>query len=310
MDKENNLEKPVIIITGPTACGKSETAILLAQAIGGEIISADSMQVYRGMDIGTAKTPEGERRGIPHHLIDICSPAERFSVADYQKSANEAIRAVYNRGNRPIICGGTGQYISALTRGLVFSRVTADYTFRSELNQTADREGTEALHVELSRQDPEAAARISPNDRKRLIRALEMIRQSGRAQREHLDDSLKQGPVFSFMTFCLNCDRPVLYEKINRRVLDMIEKGLENEVKTLLKQGAPLDGTCLQAIGYKEMIPYLEGCVSLADTITTIQQATRRYAKRQLTWFRHMDGLTWLMNGSLYENCQKILSDL
>jgi tRNA dimethylallyltransferase len=303
-------EQPVLVITGPTTSGKSETALLLAASLKGEIISADSMQVYRGMDIGTAKVPPDLRRGIPHHLLDILDPKDRFSVADYQVLAYKEIRLIYQRGNQPIVCGGTGQYISALTQGLTFPCITANDALREQFNLLADQEGLASLYKMLAREDPEAAARIFPNDRKRVIRALEMITASGKTQQEHLDLSRRLAPPFAFRSFCLSHDRPILYDRINQRVLQMMDHGLAMEVRSLLESSVPADSTCLQAIGYKEMVPYLNGLASMQDTISTIQQATRRYAKRQLTWFRHMDHLAWLINHEPPENVKLIMEML
>jgi tRNA dimethylallyltransferase len=300
---------PVLVICGPTASGKSAAALALAEAMQGEIISADSMQVYRGMDIGTAKTPLAERRGIPHHLLDIREPGSRFSVADFAELASTAIHSIYSHGHRPIVCGGTGQYISALVEGLSFPDIPIDPYLREQLEHQADETGLAALYGQLSQIDLSSAARLSPNDRKRIIRALEIYQQTGITQTRHNEISRAAGPAFDFRCFCISHDRPLLYERIDRRVLAMVDQGLETEVRQLLARGLPTGSTCLQAIGYKEMLPYIQGQVTRPDMIAAIQQATRRYAKRQLTWFRHMDGLTWLLNHEAAQNVEIILAN-
>jgi tRNA dimethylallyltransferase len=301
---------PVLVICGPTASGKSMTALGLAERIRGEIISADSMQVYRGMNVGTAKTPLTERRGIPHYLLDLREPDSHFSVADFVELARAAIQDIYSRGCWPIVCGGTGQYISALVEGLTFSDIKVDRALRAELEAKADELGLAALHAQLAQVDPTAAARLSPNDRKRTIRALELYLQTGQTKTEHERLSRNGDSAFSFLCFCISYDRPLLYEKIDGRVLDMLSQGLEEEVRQLLARGLPRDSTCFQAIGYKEMIPYIQGQITRESMIGAIQQATRRYAKRQLTWFRHMEGLIWLLNNEPMQNEKIIMENL
>jgi tRNA dimethylallyltransferase len=300
---------PVLVITGPTASGKSAAALSLAEKCSGEIISADSMQVYRGMDIGTAKTPPHERRGIPHHMLDIRDPGERFSVADFAMLAAEAVRSIYSRGHRPIVCGGTGQYISALLEGIIFPDAPSDPVLRKQLNEQAAEQGLSALYSHLAAVDPATAARISSNDQKRIVRALELYQQTGKTLTEHNQDSRRGQPAFRFQSFCLSHDRPVLYERINQRVLDMVGGGLEEEVRRLLALSLPAGSTCLQAIGYKEMIPCLQGLASRQETIGLIQQATRRYAKRQLTWFRGIGSLHWLNDLAPNESVKIILEN-
>ncbi|HAL73833.1 MAG TPA: tRNA (adenosine(37)-N6)-dimethylallyltransferase MiaA, partial [Clostridiales bacterium] len=287
----NQLEKPdfhpdlpVLVIAGPTASGKTETALLVCEAIGGEIVSADSMQIYRGMDIGTAKATWDEQKRVPHHLIDIRNPGERYSVADYKRDATAAIRDIYARNRRPVVCGGTGQYLSALIEGLSFSDDALDLNLRIELNRQADLTGLSALYTRLQQVDPVSAARLAPADRKRIIRALEVFEKTGLTINQQNEQSRLNGPDFSFEIFGLSHDRPLLYERINRRVESMVSAGLADEVRQLLAQGTSQDSTCLQAIGYKEMLPFCRGEINLADAIASIQQATRRYAKRQMTW--------------------------
>ncbi|MDW7657370.1 MAG: tRNA (adenosine(37)-N6)-dimethylallyltransferase MiaA [Bacillota bacterium] len=300
----------VIVVTGPTASGKSDTAILLAEQLDGEIVSADSMQVYRGMDIGTAKVDETMRRRIRHHLIDICDPGEPFSVAAYQLLAEKAIKDILARGKRPIVCGGTGQYLSALIDGLTFAPAPADPMLRRELEKKADQLGLPDLWLELEQLDPDSASRISPNDRKRIIRALEIYSLTGQPMSWHDARSRIRQPVFAYQTFCLTHDRPVLYERINNRVLQMMQKGLLDEVHLLLDKGVPVGSTSLQAIGYKELIAYLQGDCLLEQAVAKIQQASRNYAKRQLTWFRKMNSVCWLENENPEDACRKIRENL
>ncbi len=289
-------EQPVLVVAGPTASGKTETAIRLAEALDGEIISADSMQIYRGMDIGTAKATAEEQRRVPHHIINILNPGEPFSVAEYQTLALEAIKQIKNRGRRPILCGGTGQYLAALTDGIEFSPVAVDPQLRQSLTDEAERLGLAALWQELQSCDPETAVKISNTDQKRIIRALEVYRQTGKTISWYNAQSKRKGPAYAYLGFCLNHERSELYRRIDRRVEIMIEAGLIEETRALLALELPAGSTCLQAIGYKELIGYLRGQMTLAEAQANIQQATRRYAKRQLTWFRKMTGLQWLQD--------------
>lgn len=302
-------EKPVLVIAGPTASGKTSTALLLCEKLGGEVVSADSMQIYRGMDIGTAKATQEERCRIPHHLLDIRNPGDRFSVADYKTAATLVIQDIYDRGKQPVICGGTGQYLSALIEGLTFTDIPTDLTLRAQLNDEAQTNGLELLYERLLQLDPEAATRLASTDQKRIVRALEVYMQTGRTMTQHNLVSRQQGPDFYYRAYCLSHDRQILYDRINQRVIEMIDNGLADEVKALLALNLPAGSTCMQAIGYKEMIPYLQGDISLDDTIASIQQATRRYAKRQLTWFRKMPELKWLMNHSAEENLKIIIEN-
>ena len=305
-----NTDIPVLVLTGPTASGKTETALLLAEQLGGEIVCADSMQIYRGMDIGTAKATVDEQRRVPHHLLDIRRPGDHFSVAEYKAAATAAIRDILNRHKQPVICGGTGQYLNALIEGLAFTEIPSNPELRAQLEKQAREEGLDSLYCQLQNNDPETAARVSPNDRKRIIRALELWRQTGLTMGEINRQSRLAGPDFRFCSFCLSHDRPVLYARIDRRVLQMIDAGLADEVRKLLELDLPAGSTCLQAIGYKEMLPYLRGESSLDETTALIQLATRHYAKRQLTWFRKMPSLNWLVNHNAQENVRIILENL
>ncbi len=302
-------DKPVLVIAGPTASGKTSTALILCEHLGGEIVSADSMQIYLGMDIGTAKSTPEERAVIPHHLLDIRKPGDRFSVADYKIAATAAIKDIYRRGAQPVVCGGTGQYLSALIEGLTFTENPTDLVLRKKLNDEANFVGLAVLYDRLCKLDPETAGRIAATDQKRIIRALEVYMQTGRTISLQNQESREKGPDFCYQSYCLSHDRPILYERINQRVIQMIGAGLDKEVQALLDMDLPSDSTCLQAIGYKEMIPYLNGQISLAETISSIQQATRRYAKRQLTWFRKMPDLNWLFNQEPEQNARIILEN-
>lgn len=302
-------DERILVICGPTASGKTATAIELCRRLNGEVVSADSMQIYRGLDIGTAKATAAEQAGIPHHLLDICEPDEFYSVAAYKQAATAVIRDILARGRRPVVCGGTGQYISALLEGLTFIEMPVDEALRARLNDEADTIGLEALWRRVQARDPAAADRISLQDRKRIVRALEVMAQSGLTPTELNRRSREQGPDFQFQTYCLTHDRPILYERINRRVVAMFAAGLEREVEALLALGLPAGSTCLQAIGYKEVQALLAGNQDRAATIALVQQATRRYAKRQLTWFRRLPNVTWQENMDPLTAAERILQD-
>lgn len=295
----------VLFIVGPTATGKSELAIEVAQRVGGEIISADSMQIYRGMDIGTAKVPVNERRGIPHHLIDIVDPDEPFTVADYQRLAMEMIEDIVRRGRRPIVTGGTGLYVKSLTDGLDFTPAGEDPDYRRELHALAEREGPGVLHRRLEEVDPVTARRLHPHDVRRVIRALEVYRLTGRPMSEVA--GRRSVPIVPFM-FGLTMDRQALYERINRRVLRMIEAGWVEEVRRLLDRGYHRGLQSMQAIGYKEIAAYLAGEITLEEAVAIIQKGTRRYAKRQWSWFRSQPILEWfdVQHGTVDEIAMKI----
>ncbi len=302
------MKLPVIVICGPTASGKSATAILVAQAIGGEIVSADSMQIYRGLDIGTAKVTPEEQRIVPHHLIDCCDPGDYFSVATFKTLATQAIQDIHARGHVPIICGGTGQYISSLVSGIDFVEIETDPQLRETLNKRAETEGLGQLYAELQQIDPVAAAAIKPRDQKRIIRALEVYRQTGKIQSAHQAESRLNGPQFDFLIFCLTHDRTVLYDRINHRVTAMFAAGLVDEVQNLLAKNPRLASTAWQAIGYKEILAYLHGEQSLQAAADQIAQSSRRYAKRQLTWFRRFDDAHWLENLSPQQAAEEIVT--
>lgn len=299
----------LLVIVGPTAVGKTAIAIQLAQRLNGEIISADSMQVYRGMDIGTAKPTLEEQAGVPHHMIDIVDPGEAFTVADFQKMAREKIDEVSARGRLPILAGGTGLYVRAVIDPYNFIPADTDWNLRARLRQQAREAGLESLYKWLSGVDPIAAQRIHPNDERRIIRALEVYQTTGHPLsfwEQHTD----QSPRYDLLMVGLHRPRAELYERINRRVDLMLEQGLLEEASKLLEQGLDEKFIARQAIGYKEFFAYLRGEESLEEATEKLKQGTRRYAKRQLTWFRADRRIQWVEvgeNRTIYEVVNEIL---
>ncbi|GAB7388364.1 tRNA (adenosine(37)-N6)-dimethylallyltransferase MiaA [Bacillaceae bacterium] len=281
----------LLVIVGPTAVGKTALSLQIAQDFAGEIISGDSMQVYRGMDIGTAKATKEERALVPHHLIDIKDPDEDFSVAEFQSLVRPLIREINERGHLPILVGGTGLYIQSVTHGYHFPEASQDEAFRREMHALAEREGNEALHNRLLAIDPETAARLHPNDRKRIIRALEIYHVTGKRMSEL--QKKEREPRYDLLMIGLTMERQKLYERINERVEQMIDQGLIDEVKSLLARGYGPHLTSMQALGYKELIPYLEGRITKEEAIETIKKRTRNFAKRQLSWFRRLREIQW-----------------
>jgi len=283
------------VLVGPTAVGKTRYSIEIARRWNAEIISGDSMQVYRGMDIGTAKIKPEEMEGIPHHLIDIRDPEEPFAAGEFQRLASECIEDIAARGKLPFVVGGTGLYIESLLYGFDFPDAPSDERIRSELKAFADEHGAGALHARLREVDPASAARLHPNDVKRVIRALEIALGTGEAMSAKV--SAFREPRESPYAFCLiglTMDREVLYDRINRRVDAMIEAGLVDEVRRLLERGVPPEATSMQAIGYKEIVPHLTEGLPLEEAVERLKRDTRRYAKRQLSWFRRMNGIEWV----------------
>ncbi len=290
--------KRCIAVFGPTASGKSSLAIQLAKALDGVIISADSMQIYKGMDIGTAKPEIWEQELVPHKMIDICTPKDSFSVYDYKRMAEEEIERAISLGKAPIIVGGTGLYFDALFFNTDFGEIEIDPKIRSNLSEQADKEGCESLLEKLRSIDPESAAPLHVGDRKRILRALEVYYSTGKTLHEFKLQSHKDNPKYQFLKLFLNFkDRANLYEKINRRVDLMIENGLLEETKRLLSKGHLSGDTARQAIGYKELLPHLTEGKELEPCIETLKQKTRNYAKRQITWFRrYNDAISILMD--------------
>ncbi len=282
------LEKPQILaIVGPTASGKTALAVALALCLGGEVVSCDSMQIYRGMDIGTAKPTPAEQCGVPHHLIDILDPKEPFSAMDYATAAERAITDILSRGKLPIFCGGTGLYLDAFLRGGMPETPAADEALRAELSLLAATHGADFLHAELAKVDPQSAAATHQNNVRRVIRALEIYRLTGIPKSEWDRRSTELPDKYDATVLGLTfSNRALLYERIDRRVDEMIENGLVEETRALDAAGVFLSSpTAAAAIGYKELLPYLHGSAALSDAITELKTATRRYAKRQLTWF-------------------------
>ena len=288
------MKKSLVILTGPTAAGKSDLSLALAEAINGEIISADSMQVYRGMDIGSAKLPKEERRGIPHHLLDVKDPTESFDVAEFVRLAEEAAEGIYARGKIPILVGGTGFYLQAFLKGIDFSEGDPDTPLRDEMTALAEREGRDAVYGLLQKEDPDAAAALHPNNLKRVIRALEYRRLTGRSITEANREQLEMTSLYNFAYFVLTLPREVLYERIDCRVDKMFDAGLIEEVQDLMKSGFGNGTTALQAIGYKEVLEALEGRCTMEEAREAVKRGTRHYAKRQLTWFRRENDTIWL----------------
>jgi tRNA dimethylallyltransferase len=278
--------KPLIIIAGPTATGKSALAVKLARKIGGEIISADSMQVYRRMDIGTAKVTEREKEGVPHYLIDILEPDQPFSVADFKAKAKEAVETVYSHGNIPILCGGTGFYIQSVLYDINFGDDEADAGLKQKLEQEMELDGPGAMHERLRQVDPDSAAAIHQNNRKRVIRALEYYYLTGNRISEHNAAEHARKSPYDYRYFVLSMQRDILYARIDRRVDRMIESGLVEEVKKLRDSGCTADMVSMQGLGYKEIFAYLEGRSTLEEAVEKIKQETRHFSKRQITWFK------------------------
>lgn len=288
------MKKPLIILTGPTAVGKTSLSIQLAKTIGGEIISADSMQVYKKMDIGTAKITKEEMEGVPHYLIDVLEPDEEFNVVRFQKMAKEAIEKIYENDHIPILVGGTGFYIQALLYDINFSETEAETEYRKELQQYADTHGAVALHERLQQIDKESAKKIHPNNVKRVIRAIEYFEQTGEPISKHNEEQAQKESPYQFLYIVLNHDRDVLYERIDYRVDQMIKQGLVEEVKQLLDSGYAPDLVSMQGLGYKEFIPYFKQEISLEQAIYTLKRDTRHFAKRQITWFKREKDVIWL----------------
>ncbi len=280
------MKKPLIILTGPTAVGKTELSIGLAKAVNGEIISADSIQVYKHMDIGSAKIMPEEMQGIKHYLVDELEPDEEFNIYRFKEMSLKYMEDIYSRGKVPIIVGGTGFYIQGILYDIDFSENDADTSYREELREIADTKGANVLHEMLRSVDKESADKIHYNNVKRVIRALEYYKQTGNKISEHNEEQRNNVSPYAFKYFVLNDDRDLLYSRIDKRVDIMIEKGLVDEVKKLKDMGYTPDMTSMQGIGYKEIFSYLMGEISLDEAIDLIKKDTRHFAKRQLTWFR------------------------
>lgn len=290
-----DLSKPrVVAVGGPTASGKTALSVALARAFDGEIINADSMQIYKNLDVGTAKPSEEERQGIPHYLLDFLSPETPYSVADFTAAADPLIRDITARGRLPLVVGGTGLYITSLLSGMAFAPEKTDPAIRARLQARADTEGGAALYAELQRIDPDYAAQVHPNNLPRVIRALELFEATGRRMSDQRREARPAEAPYHALCLCLTCrDRAVLYSRIDRRVDEMVENGVLDEARQVYDHRDAYR-TAAQAIGYKEFFPYFEGTANLTECTERLKQATRNYAKRQLTWFRRQNDVVWL----------------
>lgn len=303
-------KKPLIILTGPTAVGKTKASIGLAKAIGGEIISADSMQVYRHMDIGSAKITKEEMADVPHYLIDVLEPEEEFHVVRFQQMAKVAMADIYSRGKIPIIVGGTGFYIQALLYDIDFTENEGDSVYREKLEALAKEKGAAYLHEQLAMVDPKSAEEIHANNIKRVIRALEFYHQTGQKISEHNERERQKESPYQFCYFVLNDRRECLYERIDQRVDQMIRNGLVQEVQTLKERGCTKQMVSMQGLGYKEIFSYLEGDCSLEEAVYIIKRDTRHFAKRQLTWFKRERDVIWVQKDELNYDDKKLLQSL
>ena len=290
----NQTKQPLIILTGPTAAGKSALAVSLAREIGGEIISADSMQVYKHMDIGSAKITREEMTGVPHYLIDILEPDEEFHVVRFQSLAKEALKTIYEKGKIPILAGGTGFYIQSVLYDIDFTATEEDEAFRLLLEQFAREQGNDALFERLRQIDPKSCEILHANNVKRVIRAIEFYEKTGKPISEHNEEQHEKESPYQFLYFVLTDERSRLYEKIDKRVDAMLEAGLVDEVQSLKDMGCTRDLVSMQGLGYKEILEYLDGECSLEDAVYRIKRDTRHFAKRQLTWFRRERDVTWV----------------
>ncbi len=300
------MSKPkVIVICGPTASGKTALSIELAKKINGEIISSDSMQIYKDMDIGTAKPSKEEMQGIKHYLLDFVEPSQRYSVADFKKDAEKAIEEILSKGKVPIIVGGTGLYVDSLIYGIEYQNIQFDEQYRAELEKRVEQEGLEKLYDEAKKIDPQAMEKISSNDQKRILRVLEIYKATGKNKTEQEAESRKNGVKYDYKVFAINMDREKLYERINKRVDIMIEQGLIQEVKELLQKYDEFP-TAMQGLGYKEVVQYLQRTISKEEMINKVKMETRRYAKRQITWFKKNKQTIWIGPHDL----QRILDEI
>lgn len=301
------MKPKVIVIVGPTASGKTSLSIELAKKINGEIVSCDSMQIYKDMDIGSAKPTKEEMQGIKHYIIDEVLPTERFSVARYKQEAEKAIEEILKKGKTPIVVGGTGLYANSLIYGIEYDDIKLDEKYREKLMKIAETsEGLEKLYNEAKKIDEKAIGKISPNDKKRIIRILEIYNATGKNKTEQEIESRKKEVKYDYKIFGINIERPILYERINKRVDIMIEQGLIKEVENILKKYNKFP-TAMQGLGYKEVVEYLDKKITKEEMIEKIKMETRRYAKRQLTWFRKNKQTIWLDGENDIQNNIKII---
>ncbi len=302
-------KRPLIILTGPTAVGKTKASIGLAKAIGGEIISADSMQVYKRMDIGSAKISQEEMGGIPHYLIDVLEPWEEFHVAKFQTMAKEALEKIYTNGHIPIVVGGTGFYIQALLYDIDFSE-EEDTSIREELEEFAQVHGATKLHERLREIDPKSADVIHENNVKRVIRAIEFYHQTGQLMSEHNETERQKESPYEFAYFVLQDERKHLYDRIEKRIDGMLDDGLLEEVEKLRNEGCTKEMVSMQGLGYKEILDYLDGNCTLEEAIYILKRDTRHFAKRQITWFKRERDVCWIEKNAFDYDEEKILQEM
>lgn len=301
------MKPPLLVLTGPTAVGKTKLSISLAKAINGEIISADSMQVYRHMDIGSAKIRKEEMEGVPHYLVDVLEPEEEFHIVKFQQMAKEAMKEIYSRNKIPILVGGTGFYIQSVTKDIDFTEAEQETAYRQELEALALEKGSSFLHEKLKEVDPQSAEEIHENNVKRVIRALEFYEQNGFPISQHNAEQKQRQSPYQLAYFVLNAPRPLLYERIDLRVDEMIQEGLVKEVQTLKERGCHRGMVSMQGLGYKEILDYLEGNCSLEEAVRILKRDTRHFAKRQITWFKREEDVTWVNKDDFDYNEEKIL---
>ena len=301
------MEKPLIVLTGPTAIGKTSLSISLAKAVNGEIISADSMQVYKHMDIGSAKIRPEEMKGVPHYLVDVLEPEEEFHIVKFQQMAKAAMEEIYGKGKIPILVGGTGFYIQAVTRDIDFTEAKQEDAYRSELEALAEEKGAEYLHEMLQKVDPASAESIHAHNVKRVIRALEFYHQNGTPISAHNEEQKAQESPYNLAYFVLNGPREILYDRIDRRVDQMLEEGLVKEVENLKEMGCHRGMVSMQGLGYKEILACLEGEYPLEEAVRILKRDTRHFAKRQLTWFRREKDVIWVNKEEFNWNEENIL---
>lgn len=304
------MKKPLVVLTGPTAVGKTKASLGLAKALGGEIISADSMQVYQYMNIGSAKIRTKEMQGVPHFLVDVLKPWEEFHVVRFQQMAKAALEGIYARRHIPIVVGGTGFYIQALLYDIDFSENDGDASYRQKLEQIAKERGERNLHERLKAIDPAAALKIHENNVKRVIRALEFYHQTGQRISEHNERERQKESPYQFVYFVLNDDRKRLYERIDDRVDQMLKEGLVDEVAALRDMGCTRDMVAMQGLGYKEIFAFLEGELSLDEAVYRLKRDTRHFAKRQITWFKRENEVIWINKDEYGYDEDRILHDM
>jgi tRNA dimethylallyltransferase len=304
------MKKPLIVLTGPTAVGKTKLSIALAKAVGGEIISADSMQVYRSMDIGSAKIRPEEMDGVPHYLVDVLDPAEEFHIVKFQEMAKEAMKKIYENGHIPILVGGTGFYIQAIVNDIDFTENEENKLVRAKWEQYAVEHGAESLHEKLREIDPKSAEAIPAGNVKRVVRALEFYELSGKRISEHNEEQKAKESPYNYAYFVLNDHRELLYDRIEKRIDEMIEEGLVEEVQGLKDRGFHKDMVSMKGLGYKEILDYLEGNLTLEEAVYILKRDTRHFAKRQLTWFRREPSVSWIHKYEYDYDDEKILDTM